>query len=36
MTLGTPVKTSKVNDVNIVMSTIEKVNPFKYLGVDET
>ena len=35
MILGAPAKTSKVNDVDIVMnnSTLEKVNSFKYLGV---
>ena len=35
MILGTPAKTCKVNDVNIVMnnSTVAKVNSFKYLGV---
>ena len=35
MLLGTPARTSKVNNVNIVMNnnTVEKVNSFKYLGV---
>ena len=36
MILGTLAKTSKVNDVNIIVmnnSTVEKVNSFKYLDV---
>ena len=35
MLLGTSARTSKINDVNVVMNncTVEKVKSFKYLGV---